>query len=426
LSRRGAFPPGAGCFLLVLAFLFDACASLGDSWLLVAKVSDADKSSALTVTGIAEYDDHILRRGDISSIAAVERFFDAALRLNPSNTKALRYRTMVSDFRTARLKANVNAAWTLGKKPKRTEAENYALVTAIRRAESIDASDDDVRGLLKETAALRKDMVSAYLEKASFSMKGAERAVQAEAREKAWIDAFRNASLALEVEPSELGAVQIQRDLKGEISKILQGRIAGMESLFVRNAFAEARAQLGMLKELNAKLGGAFDRKILDTEYRMYLKWAGYWYAERDLEQAEGKVDAALDLRKGSEAAALKKRIADDRGSAERGADFQAGLSNIDSYLAKGQINKAYRVVAALTAAAKTQQEKNAVNQRRERIIGAAGTVYERGVALYRDEKFREAISELELVVSIDPGYLDAMDYLEKAREKQKLLDQFD
>jgi hypothetical protein len=51
--------------------------------------------------------------------------------------------------------------------------------------------------------------------------------------------------------------------------------------------------------------------------------------------------------------------------------------------------------------------------------------LYARGLAAYREEDFAGAIEALETVVRIDVGYEQAADYLEKARSKQRLLEQY-
>jgi hypothetical protein len=46
-------------------------------------------------------------------------------------------------------------------------------------------------------------------------------------------------------------------------------------------------------------------------------------------------------------------------------------------------------------------------------------------VQAYRDEDFKAAIDLLQTVVGIQVDYEQAGDYLDKARSKQKLLEQF-
>jgi len=51
--------------------------------------------------------------------------------------------------------------------------------------------------------------------------------------------------------------------------------------------------------------------------------------------------------------------------------------------------------------------------------------LYDRAVEAYRAESFKQAIEGLKVVVAVDPDYEQAADYLEKARQKQSLVDQF-
>jgi hypothetical protein len=65
------------------------------------------------------------------------------------------------------------------------------------------------------------------------------------------------------------------------------------------------------------------------------------------------------------------------------------------------------------------------LDDRNEKIIESLKDLYDKGVDAYRSEDFKTAIDLLQTVVAIQVDYEQASDYLDKARSKQKLLDQY-
>ncbi|HPM71585.1 MAG TPA: hypothetical protein PLE25_01340, partial [Spirochaetales bacterium] len=161
------------------------------------------------------------------------------------------------------------------------------------------------------------------------------------------------------------------------------------------------------------------------AEYSLYLAWARYHESRKEWTKAEARVRKALAIQKGADAVALQKRIKDAVAAEERGASFEAGLKNLDAYIAKGDLTRAQRLVASLSKGAATSSERGALDQRRTKIRSALPPIYESGLKAYREERFKEAVAAFEVVVAVDPAYEDAAGYLEKARDKQKLLDQY-
>ena len=65
------------------------------------------------------------------------------------------------------------------------------------------------------------------------------------------------------------------------------------------------------------------------------------------------------------------------------------------------------------------------LDSRNEQILSNLKDLYDKGVDAYRNEDFKTAIDLLQTVVAIQVDYEQASDYLDKARSKQKLLEQF-
>ncbi len=419
---RRALLLGLSASVLLLG---SGCASLGDDLFLIKGLSPREKAEALVEAGAAAYKVRLVAKGDTGAIEEVARYFQAALRYDPANREASRYALLVEDYRAARLRAAVKEGNALLKKQKRSEAEDLALVAAARRAVELDGSDDDAKRLLRDTGPVREELVTAFLERAEAAMARATPEASAATREKAYVDAYTAASKALYVEPGQPKAYRMQVSLRSEVSDVLKSRLQGVDALVKKGAFPEARAQLGPAKDLDARLSGAFSSDIAAAEYDLYYRWAQKLAAAKDYAGAEEKADLALAAKRGSEAQALKKSLADRRSQAELGASFGAGLANVDRYIAARDLPRAQRVLAGLSRQSLDAAKKAQLNERRDALREALAEVYERGVRAYKAESFKEAIAAFEAVVAVDESYEEVASYLEKSRAKQKLLDQF-
>ena len=107
------------------------------------------------------------------------------------------------------------------------------------------------------------------------------------------------------------------------------------------------------------------------------------------------------------------------------GASFETLLKDIDRLIGAGELVAAWNRPEALERSTTDKAKVAELDARRERIRGFLAELYARGLAAYREEDFADAIEALETVVRIDVGYEQAADYLEKARSKQRLLEQY-
>ncbi|MFA6506329.1 MAG: hypothetical protein WCT14_09535, partial [Treponemataceae bacterium] len=353
------------------------------------------------------------------------KLFDAALRYDPANREATRYLSKVEDFRENSFAASFAKAQKLAVKNARSQDEEYAMNAALRRAVTLNPKDEDARKMLKETANARMALVKSYLEKSTAVQKPLTKDSTDAAKERVYIDAFTLVSRATDMEPNDFDANQAYNELRSNIQEIVKRRIVTLKKMYSDNAYSDARAQLSVLKDLNAKIGRTFKNELQDAEYDLYFSWASYSEKRKDWPQAEGRVAQALTLKKTTEANELAKRVSASRAEEERGAGFSAGLKNLDAMIAKGDLDGAQRVITYLTKIVSDPGQRKAIDARRQGIRSALEAVYERGVKAYKEERFKDAVSALKTVVNIDPSYEDAGDYLGKAQDKQKLVDQY-
>src|SRR5512145_403543 len=134
---------------LAVAAMCSSCASLGDPFFLAFSIDGEYQSEAVTANGIAAYRDRLVATGDVSASDDVQRYFEVALRYDPSNAEARRYLSLVEDYRASRFSIAVKDADALLKKPARSADEEYALLVAVRRAKDIFPTDAAVGRLAR-------------------------------------------------------------------------------------------------------------------------------------------------------------------------------------------------------------------------------------------------------------------------------------
>lgn len=410
---------------LAAVFLAASCASLGDPFLLSFDVAGKYQAEAVTAAGKDAYRTSLVAAGDVSASAKVQRYFEAALRYDPNNAEASRYLALVEDYRASRFSAAVKDADALLGKPSRNPDEEYRLLLAVRRASAIYPRDESARRLVKSTEEIRDGFVALRLAEVEKTRALATPESRDAVKEKAYIDAFRLVLRVRDVEPGDEAVAKAYKELKSEIAGIVEKRLAGVDAQIARSSFDEAKSVLSLVKDLDSRIGGAFTPEIAKAEYRLYLAWARYHESRKEWSKANTHIQAALAIQKASEAVALQKRIRDEADAEERGATFEAGIKNLDAYIRAGELLRAQRLLASLSKSTTTSAARTTLDQRRKKIIESVAGVYDAGVRAYREERFKDAVAAFETVVAIDSTYGDASEYLEKAKTKQKLLDQY-
>jgi len=410
---------------LAVVFLATSCASLGDPFLLSFDVDGKYQAEAMTAAGKDAYRTSLVVAGDVSASAKVQRYFEAALRYDPNNTEATRYLALVEDYRASRFSSAVKDAEALLKKPARSPDEEYRMLLAVRRASAIYPRDESAQRLVKSTEEIRDGFVVLRLAEVEKTRASVTPESKDTAREKAYIDAFRMVIRVRDVEPGDGAVVKAYKELKSEIALIVEKRLAGVDAQIAKRSFDEAKSVLSLVKDLDSRIGGTFTPDIAKAEYRLYLAWAKHHESRKEWSKANSYIKTALAIQKGSDAVALQKRIRDAADAEERGASFEAGLKNLDAYIRSGELLRAQRLLASLSKSTTTSAGRATLDQRRKRMIESLASVYDAGVKAYREERFKDAVVTLETVVAIDSTYGDAAEYLEKAKTKQKLLDQY-
>jgi hypothetical protein len=410
-------------FVVAVLLLVFSCTSANDAFLIKA-LDDQSKAQALTNQGVQEYDLHLAHRQDFDLIPQIRQYFSVALAFDPNNTQAQQYLTLIDNYKSQKLQSNLNTATKTLAKAKRTDDDNYTLFVSLQTAAQVDPADATVKKMLGETAQDRAGFVATSLARSKAALAGLTDKTTGAAREKAYIDALGFAKKALDVDPKNAAAQGQVSAVKAELTKAVDSRTAVIQKLIASSKFVAARTQVAALNDLNRRTGNSYDADVRLASYTLNYSWAKALYAQKDYDTADVRVDAALAIQRSPEASALKRQIAAVKTKADASVSFDAALGDIDRLIASDELVSAHRKIETLAKATKDRSRLASLQDRRQSITDKLKDVYDKGVQAYQDEDFKTAIELLQTVVGVQVDYEQAGDYLEKARSKQKVLDQ--
>ena len=400
------------------------CTSTGDSQFLVKNLDDQSKAAALTAAGIEEYQLHVVRKQEFDQIPRIKEYFNVALRFDPTNTQAQQYLVLIDNYKNQRLKANLSSATVELAKPRRTDDETYTLLVSLQTASQIDPANPMVQKMLSDSARDRAKFVDSYVEKSRTALGSINDKTPDATREKLYGDAYQNISRALAIDPGNATAQGQLNTVKAESGKLVAARVATIQKLIAAGKYPDARTQVTALSDLNRRTGNLHDSDVRGVSYSLNFTWAKALFVQKDYANADAKTDAALGVSRTAEATSLKRQIVDIRGKTDIAASFDATVQDIDRLIASGQFVTAQRKIDALARTTTEQAKQTILDDRSQAILGKIKDLYAQGVDAYRNEDYKNAIDLLQTVVGVQVDYEQAGDYLDKARAKQKVIDQ--
>jgi hypothetical protein len=426
MSEASGMKGGSLAAAAAAALLLASCMSLSEDEKFLSGLGDAVKARAVTEEGINLYQLALIKRAEYQRVGEVRRYFEVALRFDPTNRQAQAYLELVDSYRDTETKKRLREAQALLAKTKRSQEEDYALCVAASRAGQLSPQDGEVAALLRQTAGTCGTLAKLFLERGREARSQAEVQGAGAVREKLYLEAYSSFTRALAVDPRNAGARSEKDSLQASVNAILSEHLAGARQLAAKGKFAEAGKEAALVEELNRRLGRPFDDEITDLAYTLNYRWARSLLERRDYPAALARANAALAARNTEEAAALRRRIQQARLQSQSGVSYEAALAEADRLLAEGDLAGAYGRLDLLARGTKDPARLAVLEARRQKIRGQLPALYEKAVGFYREEEFGKAAELLETVVAIDVEYEQAAEYLDKARTKQKLLEQYE
>lgn len=410
---------------LLVLWALAGCTTLSDRAFLIRKLDDPAKSKALTDQGIARYQLYLVTRRQYDKIKEIRSFFVVALRYDPDNLKAQQYLELVDNFKSTEARKHLKEAEKYIQKGKRKEEEDYLLSLAVQRAFQLDPDNEDVVRLRKDTAEIRVRLVEVYVTRSKSSLEQVQEKTPLETREKLYLEAVRSISRALAIDPRNSIAQQEKRSMRSEVEQMFSHRLEAAKKKMEAGSFSEARKEVVLLEELNRRLEGSLDQKVSEVGYSLNYRWARSLFERKEYAQAQVKADAALAVKRTDEAVALKRKIVQARAQSEAVGSFETGLAQIDKLIQQGDLSGAHRKLNTLARGTKERAKLQNLEQRREKLRSQLPGLYEQAVGLYKAEDYKGAAELLEIILQIDVEYEQAAEYLDKAKSKKKLLEQY-
>jgi hypothetical protein len=411
-------------FVVFATLAVFGCASAPDSFLL-SNLDAQAKARALVNEGVVQYQAQLIRRGDLSKVAFVREYFTMALRFDPQNLLAARYRDLVDNFRSAQVSQALKEAQSHFARERRSEDEDYAMCLAIQTARRLDPANARAARLSQDTETIRATLIAQNISKAWTSLAKAAQAASVTDRENADIDAYQSFDKVLLLDPQNPTATGQMSSLKTALDQIAAADVASVDKLVTAGQFETARDQIALIAAASRKVGGILDGRVATARYTLDYQWARSLYAHKAYMLAEEKANEALRLSQTDEAFALKRKIAELASQEEQQASFDTSLQQIDNLIDQGDLVAASARIEAVTKGTGDQARLDLLDIRRQKVHSYLPQMYAAAVNDYRNEDFKDAIELLRTIVSIDVSYEQAADYLDKATAKEKLVEQF-
>jgi len=417
---------GRGLVAALAALLVAGCASNSapDSFLL-AKLDNQAKARALVEEGINQYQEQLIRRGDLGQVAPVREYFVMALRFDSQNVLAARYRDLVDAFRAAQLSRALKQAQAGYAVEHRSDDVTYSMLVAIQTALRLEPANATANRLARDTESLRQSVIARQLAQGQASMANAAQAGSPTDQENADADAWQTFAGVLQIDAQNSTATSQMASIRSQLDKLAQARAAQIRKLIAAGQFDAARDKVAEMSVLNRRVGGVLSTRVGALLYELNYRWARSLYARGAYVLAQQKVTQAIRISATDEALLLKRRINELVSQEERQASFDDSVHEIDDLIQQGDLSAANARIDATARIVKDSSQQDQLDARRQKVRSYLPELYASAVTDYRNEDFKDAIELLQTIVSIDVTYEQAADYLDKAQAKQKLIEEY-
>lgn len=423
---------------ILVSLLVASCATTSDDNFLINNIDAEKKAAVLADRGAELYNQYVASEIIYTKLEEVKQYFVIALKFDPSNAKAVQYLAKIDNFKAESVRSNLKIARNLDSKQKRTAEEDFQMVSAIQAASSADPSNEEAARLSKQYIKLRMSLVDTFNAQYESALQKASKVSGVE-REDLILEAYNNVKKASALDPSDQNRER-KNKVFSELKKIIDDHAAAAVKYEAKYQFSDAEREVARITAIDRKSQGAFSEASAAAVYSLNYSWAKYLESKEKYQEAAAKIGKAIALRRSTEAVALKKRI-DDKllairkkeesqkaaasSTVNHAPSFEAVIAEIDRLLSEGDILAAKENIDTAIRATKEQEKLDKLDERKAKIRTIIAKYYNDGVAGYRSENFKTAVSLLQIVVQIDADYEQASVFLSKAQEKLRLVEQY-
>ncbi len=413
--RNRAILAGAAAIVLL-----SACATREDT-ALATILTAREKADILVNKGRATYND-VVANGNLGALADAQRCFETARLFDPDNEDAIQFLDDIRNFSTKARGSYVATATALLKKDKRTDAQDFELVVAVKKAATISGSDPETRKIAKDAEPVRTAFVAKRnAELADLATKiTAEKNLAKIQKDLKRADVVTDEIFAVDSENAE--ATKNANAIESHVLNLVGGDITAAKTKLAQKKFADAESALLRAEK---SLAMASDRPIPEIgtlKYQLYFDWASSLYDAKKYQSADDKASLALKAKKTGEASALRSKIAKAATARDYDAEIDDIVESVNARIADGDPAGALQIIQANAGKLKVKANIAKLDSRKSAALALRDQIYKDGIALYNDEDYDGAKQKFAIVVAVDPAYEQAQSYLDKTTTKIKAL----
>lgn len=398
------------------------CLSPSDKW-LTQNLSPSEKAGLITARGQSLYET-LLEKDDLSLIPSVRSVYATALLADPGNEKTLEAQKTLDTWVTKRqTDAKGKAASLTAKKPELlTEKEKYDLVVVFRQLKVLAPPDFNLVELETKVAPLEAEVI-AYSTKRILTYEQSLAVAKSEASIAVILSSIKNSIAALVlIDPKNPEAAAAEKRLSLSIEEHLSSNLADAKKALTAKSYSDAVKALAVVDKTLTSVGAEPPEDVQKLRYQVYFDWAKSLFDSKKFSEATSRINSALAVKSTEEALDLKVKIGRSASARDFDAEYAAIDKQIEGLIKSGDFDAAWSMIGTTLPQLKKDDTKAQATSRRKQILDGVHDLYDSAVKSYNEEDYAEAKLGLDIVVAVDPGYLLAKSYYEKAKSKIQAL----
>lgn len=346
-------------------------------------------------------------KGDIDRAAEI---FESIILVRPDHFGSKNYLKKINDYYLKQAEQHYFAGLGYYSQHKLNQAEEE-----FRTALEIAPNYEDAAAYLSRIARARsqnKDRIQTLLQRAQQN--------EAQSEWKIALGVYEN---ILQIQPDHALALAKAAELKRRLARNAQRYYTRGVSAFNAGDFQKAEQLFRTALSMQASHAGArrYLRKIAATatdKSDALITEAQNFIDQGEWQKAAVTADSALAINPDSEAASEIKSTAAGMIQAEK------LLSTARDQYAEGRYLDAMESLDKLLEINKEDSAANELlKECQKQLYARVDDYYNRGIELYTEEKYQQAIRMWDFVLRINPYHKGALDYQKKARERMEALE---
>ncbi|HNQ96555.1 MAG TPA: hypothetical protein PKH81_00495 [Treponemataceae bacterium] len=410
-------------FLFLSALLLGACAT-GPDLFIAKQIPVADKADMLFRNGKIQYEEQLVKNDDLTAIPRVRKYFENTLEIDPIHPEAEAWIVKVDRFSKKSFDDNIAKAKRLRDKGKRSSAEDFAMVLAVKKAGDIKTFDKDLLFLRKDTSSVRKEQIQTRLDKLTALQTDALATTNTRTLARIGSRSLPIYEQLEAIDPGNGDAKKAMIAINTHITSLAQTDIDAAKKYLEGRHYGDAEGAILRAEKALAGTAAASSEEITTIKYQIYYRWASALYLLNKWNLSNDKVNRALAIKRTNEAVALKAKL--NKGTAETPRDYDSEaadiIADIDAMIARGQLSQALSRIETSVPLMKKKENQDAISSRKAAVMEAVKKTYNEGIASYNEEDYEMARDRFTQVVRIQGDYEQAQAYLDRTNGKLKAL----